>query len=188
MSSDALVNLNNKINNIIQSGSVEEDIVHSENTLEWILKLDPQATVELQIAGLAHDIDRAIAPSVNQNPDESYDEYKNRHSLRSAEIMKKIMDEEKVPESFSKRVVNLITYHEVGGDSETDTLRDADSISYFDKCIEIYFQKRGLEPTKDKMRFMYSRSSSRAKKIILELNIHNMILEKEIRRLFSNKN
>ncbi len=45
---------------IISGSSVPEDPIHAENTLEWLLKLDPAADQALQIAAFAHDIDRAV--------------------------------------------------------------------------------------------------------------------------------
>ena len=49
-----------KIRLIIAGSQVAEDPRHAENTLEWLLRLDANADDTLQIAALAHDIDRAI--------------------------------------------------------------------------------------------------------------------------------
>ncbi len=49
-----------KIEKIIKNSLVTEDPIHSKNTLEWLLKLKPDADEALQIAALAHDIERAI--------------------------------------------------------------------------------------------------------------------------------
>ena len=48
-----------KIRSVISKSGVPEDPVHAENVLEWVLKLKPDADEALQIAALAHDIDRA---------------------------------------------------------------------------------------------------------------------------------
>ena len=45
---------------IISGSGVPEDPLHAENTLGWLLKLDPGADQALQIAALAHDIERAV--------------------------------------------------------------------------------------------------------------------------------
>lgn len=37
-----------------------EDPEHAQNTLEWLLKLKPDADEALQIAALGHDIERAF--------------------------------------------------------------------------------------------------------------------------------
>jgi len=45
---------------VIASSQVPEDSHHADNTLEWLLRLQPDAGEALQLAALAHDIDRAI--------------------------------------------------------------------------------------------------------------------------------
>ncbi|MCP4825755.1 MAG: DUF4202 domain-containing protein, partial [Shimia sp.] len=49
-----------KIRLIIADSRVPEDPHHADNTLEWLLRLEPDAGEALQLAALAHDIDRAI--------------------------------------------------------------------------------------------------------------------------------
>ncbi len=49
-----------EIRRVIAGSSVEEDPRHAENTLEWLLKHEPDADEALQIAAMGHDIDRAI--------------------------------------------------------------------------------------------------------------------------------
>ena len=49
-----------KIEKIIKNSLVPEDPIHSKNTLEWLLKLNPHADDALKIAALGHDIERAI--------------------------------------------------------------------------------------------------------------------------------
>ncbi len=57
---DSIVRAKQKIHAIISKSRVPEDPVHAENVLEWVLKLKPDADEALQIAALAHDIDRAV--------------------------------------------------------------------------------------------------------------------------------
>ena len=49
-----------KIRLIIAGSLVPEDPCHANNTLEWLFRLEPDAREALQLAALAHDIDRAI--------------------------------------------------------------------------------------------------------------------------------
>ena len=48
-----------KIREAISKSNVPEDPIHAENTLKWVLYLKFDANDALQIAALAHDIDRA---------------------------------------------------------------------------------------------------------------------------------
>jgi len=49
-----------RIRKIIARSSVPEDPLHAENTLKWLLMLEPKADPALQIAAYAHDIDHAV--------------------------------------------------------------------------------------------------------------------------------
>lgn len=165
--------LTKEIAHLIQEADIHEDVIHSTNTLEWVLKLNPDASEELQIAALAHDIDRAIPPPTKMQTGESYDNYKQRHAKRSAECIAQIMKEQQFANDSIDRVHYLVENHEVGGDEDATILMDADSISYFDVNIQIYYQKRGIEITKSKINFMYSRTTPRAQKYIKMLNSDN---------------
>ena len=52
--------------------------------------------------------------------------------------------------------------HEEGGDPESDILRDADSIAYFDYNIPGYMKINGEERTKKKIKWMFERMSPEA--------------------------
>ena len=60
MEADTIDKVNSKINDIIALSPYSEDIFHSINTAEWVLKLDPDADIALQIAALGHDIERGV--------------------------------------------------------------------------------------------------------------------------------
>ena len=49
-----------RIRPIIAGSQTPEDSRHADNTLEWLLRLQPDAGDALQLAALAHDIERAI--------------------------------------------------------------------------------------------------------------------------------
>ena len=52
--------LTEAIERVIAQSSVTEDSIHSKNTLQWLLRLKPNADEGLRIAALGHDIERAI--------------------------------------------------------------------------------------------------------------------------------
>ena len=56
---DNTENAKQEILQIISKSSLPEDLPHAKNTVEWVLKLNPKASQAMQIAALAHDIDRA---------------------------------------------------------------------------------------------------------------------------------
>ena len=69
-----------------------EDSIHSKNTLQWLLRLKPDADEGLQIAALGHDIERAIEErKVKRQDFEDYDAFKQAHARDSASILRKLM-------------------------------------------------------------------------------------------------
>jgi hypothetical protein len=71
-----------KIEGVIKGSSVPEDPIHSKNTLEWLLKLMPDANEGLKIAALGHDIERAIEKrKVRRQDYKDYDAFKDAHCV-----------------------------------------------------------------------------------------------------------
>ena len=122
------------IESIISRSCVPEDSAHSRNTLQWLLKLEPDADEALQIAALGHDIERAVEKrKVRRQDFDDYERFKAAHAHNSAEILREIMLTCGVTdETLIEQVHGLVCRHEVGGDDRADLLRDADSISYFE--------------------------------------------------------
>lgn len=157
----------NKIAEIISKSKEITDPGHSLNTLEWLLKLKPGADEILQLATLAHDVERGMPDRLRLSMFESYDAYKSAHAARGGEIAAEIAREARYGEEDARRLSELIKYHETGNeDPDTNMLMDADSISYFDFNIEEYLKRVGEEDTKKKISFMRERASENAKKII----------------------
>ncbi len=166
----------------ISHSEEKTDPGHSLNTLEWLLKLQPDADEISQLAALAHDIERARSDRLRPKMFRTYDEYKSAHALRGAEIAKQILQEVGYNDQAAERLFEMIKYHEVGnGNPEVAALMNADSISYFDFNIEEYLRQAGEEKTKEKILFMRGRASESAQKIIDEI-IKN---KPNLNRLFS---
>jgi hypothetical protein len=156
-----------KIRLIIAGSQVPEDPCHADNTLEWLLRLEPDADEALQLAALAHDIDRAIERIKVRRADfDNYDAFKAAHARNSAEILRPILTACGVERNIVEEACRLVEFHEVGGDPGSDLLKDADSISYFDVNLPLYFQREGWDETKRRCIWGYGRLSARGKKII----------------------
>ncbi|MDL1957887.1 MAG: DUF4202 domain-containing protein, partial [Deltaproteobacteria bacterium] len=70
-----------KIRLVVAGSLVPEDLRHADNTLEWLLRLAPDAGYALQLAALAHDIDRAIEETkVNRADFDDYNAFKAAHA------------------------------------------------------------------------------------------------------------
>ena len=82
-----------------------------KNTLEWLLKLKPDADEALQIAALAHDIERAIEKrKVKRKDYKDYDEFKNAHALNSANISVEITKKCNVSTELADRSTRHFKY------------------------------------------------------------------------------
>ena len=159
------------IEKTIGLSTVPEDSVHSKNTLQWLLRLKPEADEGLQIAALGHDIERAIEErKVKRQDFEDYDSFKQTHAQNSAGILRELMLDNGVNDArFIDDVYSLVCRHEVGGDPRSDVLRDADSLSYFDVNLPHYYQRNGREETLRRCLWGYRRLSEHGKAMLREI-------------------
>ncbi len=160
-----------KIRAVIAGSQVPEDPGHADNTLEWLLRLEPGSGEALQLAALAHDIDRAIEEVKVRRADfDDYDVFKAAHASHGAELLHPMLIACNVAPEVVDEACRLVVIHEVGGDPDADLLKDADSISYFDVNLPLYFQREGWDETKRRSHWGYRRLSSRAQQIVKQIN------------------
>ena len=177
-----------QIRAIISKSSVPEDPMHSDNVLKWLLKLKPDADEALQIAALAHDIDRADDQAkIKQANFHDYDQFKAAHAHHSATILKQILHKCQVEQSIIDNACQLVEQHEVGGDPRSDLLKDADSISYFEVNMPLYFQREGYEETLKRCIWGYHRLSPEMKEVCQSLSYSHDVLNKILKETVSNK-
>ena len=175
-------NAKNKIAEIVSKSEANTDLGHSLNTLEWLLKLRPDADEILQLAALSHDIERGTPDPVHSSKFESYNAYKVAHAVRGAKMAEQIAKDVGYSDEEAKRLAYLVEHHETGNDDpDVNVIMDADSISFFDYNIEAYLKYVGEKQTKKKILFMKSRASENAKKFIDEI----MKNKPELNKLFN---
>jgi len=172
-----------KIREIVARSTVPEDPAHSRNTLAWLLKLKPDADDALQIAALGHDIERSLEKRKVRCADfTNFDEFKVAHARNSAEILRKIMLECGVQDHIIEDVYRLVCRHETGGDQRADLIRDADSISFFEVNLPLYFERSSLEETKRRCIWGYKRLSAEVKPHVLTLSYCNRKLNSLVKQ------
>ena len=164
-----------EIEEILKGSPVPNDTIHSQSTLKWLLVLKPNADRALQIAALGHDIDRGVSKITDKSLEnmENYEQKRIEHSIRSAKAISDLLKKYNFEKKFIDKVYCLVERHETGGDEESDILRDADSIAFFEYNIPIYFERYGKERTLYKIRYMFNRVSDRAKNIIKTIKYHD---------------
>ena len=113
---------------------------------------------ELIIAALAHDIERAFRdPEVYENMYKSGkgfldNDFLKYHQKRSAEILKNFLKTNNHPNEKIEEIYKYVRNHEIGGDFETDILKDADSISFFINNTEHFIKVKAKEASPEKVR------------------------------------
>lgn len=152
-----------RIRQLLAASPVPEDPGHAENTLRWLVRLAPDADDALRIAALAHDIERARASRLRQEQFNDYDAFKAQHAETGAQMTEAILAEHGVEPAVRVEACRLIGRHEFGGDPRSDLLKDADSLSYFDHNLPLYFAREGWEATLRRARWGYQRLSARAR-------------------------
>lgn len=156
-----------RIRSAISRSKVPEDPVHAESTLEWLLKLRPDADEALRLAALGHDIERAVETRrVRKSRFRTFDEFKAAHASNSAEILRSLLEECRVTERVTTEVCRLVRLHETGGDERSDILKNADSLSYFQDNLPLYYARNGREETKRRAAWGYARLSPELRRIV----------------------
>ncbi len=158
-----------------------KELSHGKETLEWLLRIYPQADWQIQIAAFAHDIERAlpneaygIPPILNVRQGRYY-EYKQDHANRSAAIVAYLMESLEFPQQDIRRVASAISRHETGGDPDSDLVRDADSIRWFAEGYIFYVRAYGIDSAIEKGKWMYKRSAEQTKALIMTLPFDDRI-------------
>jgi len=169
-----------RIREIITGSSVPEDPRHADNTLEWLLRLAPDAGYALQLAALAHDIERAVEKTKVDRADfDDYDSFKAAHARNGARMLRPILVGCGVDDDIVNEACRLVEVHEAGGDPASDLLKDADGISFFAVNLPFYFRREGWEETKRRARWGYLRLSPQARRIVSKF----VYEEEELNRL-----
>lgn len=154
------------------SHGFKRQIKHLERTVYWVKKLNPEADDALLIAAMAHDIGNAYRwKELSGGFRRSFTNkgLLERHQREGAEIIETFLKKESADEKLIRRVKNLISKHEEGGSKDQNTLKDADSISFFENNINHFLKdvdRNGKEKTKQKFDWMYKRITSKEAKRI----------------------
>jgi HD superfamily phosphohydrolase YqeK len=160
---------------------VKKDHKYSEHMIRtgyWIKQLDHNASPEMIVAGITHDIERAFTEgrkpegSLEEGPEVKFVDpvYSLWHGRRSAELAGKYLKQNGVDDKFITEVKRLIVSHEVGGDQIQNLIKDADSISFLENNIDNFLDRIPAQLTstqvREKFNYMYNRISSvKAKKL-----------------------
>ncbi|GAH33435.1 unnamed protein product [marine sediment metagenome] len=181
---EIIAGLKKKIMEIIEKSSNPEDPIHARNTLEWMIKLEPQADEALKIAALGHDIERAISKrKIKCENYTNYEEFKKAHSLNSAEVLSKLMETFKVKKELREEIFYLVNHHETGGNKRANLLKNADSLSFLQVNLPYYFIRNDLDETKKRCKWGYRRLPVNLRKIVSRFSYNDKRITLLVKKL-----
>jgi len=145
-----------------------QEYSHAVTTLEWLLRIEPGASLELMLAAFGHDIERydpeAQRVEIGDFPD--YQSFKLEHQKRCGEVLCRRLISLGINETVSRAAANIAAGHEFGLDTNSRLVMQADSLSFFANNWPEYYRQKGIIRSKEKARFMFDRLSARNKKIV----------------------
>ncbi|MCX6706225.1 MAG: DUF4202 family protein [Candidatus Woesebacteria bacterium] len=175
-------------NKEIQQG-VDGEKEHAITVLSWVKKLEKHPSVALRISALFHDIDRLVTPGAGRGfagdrKSEEYLLHKKMHAKRSADYTSQKLKEMGIEESIIIKTRFLIEHHddileEISSykDKDLEILVAADAFSWFSTTGINLLKSEGEERTKDKLRFILSKTPKFALELLPEVKINNLVLE-----------
>jgi hypothetical protein len=170
---------------IISSSENQELIYHSQNTVHWagiLSKETDQITVssikpedrKLEIAAFAHEIERAFPNKLEPQNFQSFYLYKQASTIRSAEILEKIMIDCNLDYETTKEIVEIIILSSSKQNSNENSviLRDADILSFFKISLPNFFMQKISDKFLQEICFNeFKRLSENGKKYFLQMNL-----------------
>ena len=155
---------------------VRADYAHALDVWQWMLRLQPQAGLVVQIAALFHDLERLVSEA---------DVRVERHRARTgAEMACELLAEIGLDPEIRCRAARLIAAHErppAPGDPEAEDLallNDADGLSFFSLNSPGYWDYFGPDATRRKVVFTLARLRPEAKQ-----RLRRVRLRPEVRQI-----
>lgn len=159
---------------------VRADFDHTLDTWQWALRLDPDASLAVQIAALFHDVERLAseADARVEHRAVDYQAFKDAHAAEGARMAARALAHPSAPlpapapapaEELG-RALELIAGHErPGGDPDLDLLNDADALSFFSLNSGGFMNYFGADHTRRKIAYTLGRLRPDARPRLLEM-------------------
>lgn len=139
---------------------VRADYLHARDTWQWVLRLDPNAGLPVQVAALFHDVERLVSEAEQrvEHTARDYQAFKDAHAARSAERTCALLEQLGMDGPTRERVRALVLQHErPGGDPELALLNDADALSFFSLNASGFLRYFSPEHTRRKVAYTLAR-------------------------------
>jgi hypothetical protein len=115
---------------------VRADWEHAIDTWQWVLRLEPEASLAVQLAALFHDVERLVSEPVRRIEQYAadYPSFKADHARQGAELVRRILHVVEAWPGLVEAVASLVLSHESRGVRavpDVELLADADALSFF---------------------------------------------------------
>lgn len=145
---------------------VKADLDHALDTWQWMLRLDPGASLAAQLAALFHDIERleSEADARIEQHAADYQAFKDAHARRGADVAYEVLVGAGIEPATAARTRELVGSHERRGvDCDVDLLNDADALSFFSLNSSGYADYFGAAQARKKVKYTLARLGSMAR-------------------------
>jgi hypothetical protein len=146
---------------------VAADHDHALDTWRWILRLEPHASLSVQLAALFHDIERLAseADARVEGGVRDYVAFKRAHAEEGARIVARLLASLNTPQPLVERTQALVAAHELAPPGETAEpvepavalLANADALSFFSLNAPGFARHFGPEHTARKIAYTLRR-------------------------------
>lgn len=143
---------------------VAADHDHALDTWRWILRLEPHASLSMQLAALFHDIERLASESDARGEGgvRDYVAFKRAHAEEGGRIVARLLTSLNTPQPLVERTQALVAAHELapGGDPvepPVALLANADALSFLSLGAPGFARLFGPEPTARKIAYTLRR-------------------------------
>ncbi|WP_437996933.1 DUF4202 family protein [Sorangium sp. So ce185] len=148
---------------------VRADYDHAIDVWQWMLRLDPRASVAAQAAALFHDVERLVSEANVriEHRAADYQAFKDEHARRGAALAGAALAGVGLPPEVLDRVGALVASHErPGDDADLALLNDADALSFFSLNSAGFLDYYGPEHTRAKVAYTLRRLRPEARALV----------------------
>lgn len=154
---------------------VRADLEHAIDTWQWVLRLEPLASAEVQVAALLHDIERLTSEPRHRIEQyaPNYQTFKDNHAALGAQRAGTLLAGR--PWDL-QRVMALIDTHERRSeDPDALLIGDADVLSFFALNSVGYLRYYGAEVTRRKVAYSLARGTPRVRDWLPQIRMHPLV-------------
>ncbi|HWN71341.1 MAG TPA: DUF4202 family protein, partial [Haliangium sp.] len=159
---------------------VRADLDHALDTWQWMLRLDPAASLAAQVAALFHDIERLVSEAdvrVEQHALD-YRAFKDEHARRGGAMTRAALATTGLDQDTIDRAAELVQGHEQPGcHAERLLLNEADALSFFSLNSTGFLRYYGLEHTRRKIAYTLARLRESVRWRLARIGYHPAVAE-----------